>query len=88
MEHVEGANEYALSQCVTNSDDSQFNGLSIGSPGNNINETDSGIGPESTGRGPYRNMLRKDPGGGDDDSLKGRKRFSKRHSKNGLAAVF
>lgn len=34
-----------------------------------------------------RKTLRKEPTQ-DDDSLKGRKRFSKRHSKNGLAAVF
>lgn len=33
-----------------------------------------------------RKTLRKEPT--DDDSLKGRKRFSRRHSKNGLAAVF
>lgn len=34
---------------------------------------------------PSRGMLRKDPS--DNDSI-GRKRFSKRHSKNGLTAVF
>lgn len=34
-----------------------------------------------------RKTLRKEPTQ-DDDSLKSRKRFSKRHSKNGLAAVF
>lgn len=34
-----------------------------------------------------RNMLRKEPAQ-EDDFSKGRKRFSRRHSKNGLAAVF
>lgn len=43
---------------------------------------------DDTARAPevLRKTLRKEPT--DDDSLKGRKRFSKRHSKNGLAAVF
>lgn len=36
----------------------------------------------------HRKMLRKEQLVSDDDGAKGRKRFSRRHSKNGLAAVF
>ena len=35
-----------------------------------------------------RKTLRKDPNATDEDAKGGRRRFSRRHSKNGLAAVF
>lgn len=37
---------------------------------------------------PHRSVLQKQGSTGDSESLKGRKRFSKRQSKSGLTAVF
>lgn len=36
----------------------------------------------------HRSVLQKQPTNGDNESIKGRKRFSKRQSKSGLTAVF
>ncbi|KAF2400551.1 kinase-like protein [Trichodelitschia bisporula] len=85
------AREFALSQSLTNSysGDSGFNdlGSALSSPTSTLG---GGQGPGDALDGvnipSASSRLRK----GDDDtaSLRGRKRFSKRHSKNGLAAVF
>ncbi|KAI9711305.1 MAG: pkb-activating kinase-like protein [Bogoriella megaspora] len=84
LETMERAKEFAITQSITNS----YSGAST------LNELDSGISsPASTigGDGALdpvaipRHGLRKDL---DAESSKSRKRFSKRHSKNGLAAVF
>ena len=48
-------------------------------------DLDSPPRPEST---QGRNTLQKHQANNDNDSFKGRKRFSKRQSKSGLAAVF
>jgi 3-phosphoinositide dependent protein kinase-1 len=45
-------------------------------------------GPSASERHAMRHTLRRNTDDGDEKSLKGRKRFSKRHSKSGLAAVF
>lgn len=50
----------------------------------NTFEAQSDTGPSPTHRG----VLQKQGPSGDNDSLKGRKRFSKRQSKSGLTAVF
>ncbi|KAF2091985.1 Pkinase-domain-containing protein [Saccharata proteae CBS 121410] len=74
LDTVEQAKEFAISQQMVNSYSSDtFNELSS-SLSNGVNVPSS------------RGHLRKDPG--DSESMKGRKRFSRRHSKNGLAAVF
>lgn len=95
LEYLEDVKEYALSQHMVDpySADS-INGLnsSLGGSSANTGEvdrSDRGVSPDVSGGPPHRKMLQKNnPAGGDDDSLKGRKRFSKRHSKHGLAAVF
>jgi len=84
LDTIEQAKDFALSQSLTNSysGDSAFNDLSstISSPTSTLG------GGEIDGVNVPSARLRKDPG--DSESVKGRKRFSKRHSKNGLAAVF
>ncbi|EON67507.1 AGC/PDK1 protein kinase [Coniosporium apollinis CBS 100218] len=85
LEAIERAKEFAISTSMTNSysGDSTFNDLS-----SSLSSPSSTIGGDGALEGvnvPTARHLRKDP---DSDSVKGRKRFSKRHSKNGLAAVF
>lgn len=87
MDSIEKAREFAISQSVANSysGDSQFNDLSsqLSSPTSTLGENAlDGVNIPSA-------RLRKGEFG-DNESMKGqgRKRFSKRHSKNGLAAVF
>ncbi|QDS67948.1 hypothetical protein FKW77_008894 [Venturia effusa] len=85
IDTIERAKDFAIGQSLTNSypGDSSFNdlGSTLSSPTSTIgnNEALEGVNIPATGR------LRK---GDDGESIKGRKRFSKRHSKNGLAAVF
>jgi 3-phosphoinositide dependent protein kinase-1 len=88
MDAIEKAKEFAISQSMANSysGDSAFNdlGSQLSSPASTLggDNTLDGVNiPTAGGR------LRKGEIG-DQESLKGRKRFSKRHSKNGLAAVF
>ena len=81
LDCINQARDYAISQSMTNSysGDSALNDLNSGSP-------TSTLGGDSALEGvniPTTRMLRKEPA--DSDSMKGRKRFSKRHSKNGLA---
>jgi 3-phosphoinositide dependent protein kinase-1 len=83
MESIEQARDYALSQSMTNSysGDSALNDLNSG-----LSSPTSTLGGDSALEGvniPTARHLRKEHG--DAESLKGRKRFSKRHSKNGLA---
>lgn len=69
--------------------DDAFRDLSSGFP-SPANTLDHSSDMQSDDRGPpssSRNHLVKQQTG-DTESTKGRKRFSKRHSKNGLAAVF
>lgn len=91
MESLERAKDIAISHSMVNSysGDSQYNDLnsSMSSPASasgGDGTSDLPIGHTShTGR----NTLRKEQG--DNESMNSRKpRFSKRHSKNGLAAVF
>jgi len=79
--YIEGAKEFASTQLLLTpfSTDPTLNGLSSSTGDSESND--------SSGLQPHRNILRKDPTS-ETDSAKGRKRFSKRHSKNGLAAVF
>ncbi|PNS15315.1 Serine/threonine-protein kinase ksg1 [Sphaceloma murrayae] len=84
MEKIEWAKELATSQSVANSfsADTQFSELSssVSSP-NSALDSDAQL-----DQAYQRGLLRRD---GDTESLRSRKnRFSKRHSKNGLAAVF
>jgi 3-phosphoinositide dependent protein kinase-1 len=77
LDSIEQAKDYAISQSLANSysGDSNFNDLNsaLPSPTTTLDGVDI----------PTARHLRKDHG--DTDSIKGRKRFSKRHSKNGLA---
>lgn len=89
---IDRAKEIAISQSVAHSysSDSAYNDLasSVSSPAsaNGGEGGDQGV-PSIYGGKEGRNTLRKEQG--DTESLKGRKpRFSKRHSKSGLAAVF
>jgi 3-phosphoinositide dependent protein kinase-1 len=83
LDSIDNAREYALSQSITSSyaGDSALNELNSSMP-----SPTSTLGGDSALEGvniPTARHLRKDHG--DAESMKGRKRFSKRHSKNGLA---
>ncbi|KAF2243634.1 serine/threonine protein kinase-like protein [Trematosphaeria pertusa] len=83
LDSIEQARDYAISQNMTNSysGDSTLNDLN-----SSLSSPTSTLGGDSALDGvniPTARHLRKEHG--DADSLKGRKRFSKRHSKNGLA---
>ncbi|KAK7509668.1 3-phosphoinositide-dependent protein kinase [Phyllosticta citriasiana] len=87
LDALEQARDFANSQSMATSysGDSAFNELS-----STISSPASTLGGESALDGvniPASRHLRKDHSG-DNESVKGRKRFSRRHSKNGLAAVF
>ncbi len=77
----------ALSQSASNSysSDEAYRGLQTGSSQNTSGLClDNDSSPDLSGH----NMLQKHLANSDRDSFIGRKRFSKRQSKNGLAAVF
>jgi 3-phosphoinositide dependent protein kinase-1 len=83
IDSIDNAREYALSQSMASSytGDSALNEL-----GSSMSSPTSTLGGDSALDGvniPTARHLRKDHG--DAESMKGRKRFSKRHSKNGLA---
>ncbi|KAF2258165.1 kinase-like protein [Lojkania enalia] len=82
LDSIEQARDYAISQNMQNfSGDSALNDLN-----SSLSSPTSTLGGDSALDGvniPTARHLRRDHG--DADSLKGRKRFSKRHSKNGLA---
>jgi hypothetical protein len=82
LDSIDNAREYALSQSTNPfAGDSTLNEL-----GSSMSSPASTLGGDSALEGvniPTARHLRKEPG--DADSMKGRKRFSKRHSKNGLA---
>ncbi|GAB7356476.1 hypothetical protein MBLNU459_g7238t1 [Dothideomycetes sp. NU459] len=91
LECIERAKEIAMSQSMANSysGDSQYNDLNsaMSSPTSNNGGDGTSDLPMSLAGHSGRNTLRKEQG--DNESVKSRKpRFSKRHSKNGLAAVF
>jgi 3-phosphoinositide dependent protein kinase-1 len=86
MDAIERAREFAISQSIANSysGDSAFNDL-----GSTLSSPTSTLGGDNTLDGVNIPTARLRKGEmGDQESLKGRKRFSKRNSKNGLAAVF
>ncbi|KAF1952434.1 Pkinase-domain-containing protein [Byssothecium circinans] len=81
IDSIERARDYAISQSMNNSGDSALNDLNSSLP-----SPTSTLGGDTALDGvniPTARHLRKEHG--DSDSVKGRKRFSKRHSKNGLA---
>ncbi|KAF2840184.1 kinase-like protein [Patellaria atrata CBS 101060] len=86
LDSIERAKELAISQSMTNSysGDTNFNDLSstLSSPASTLGG-DAALDAVNI---PTTRHLRKEQG--DNESIKGRKRFSKRHSKNGLSAVF
>lgn len=80
LDSIDQARDYAFSQNIANSD-AALNDLN-----SSMSSPTSTLGGDSALDGvniPTARHLRKDQG--DSDSIKGRKRFSKRHSKNGLA---
>lgn len=88
MDCIERAKDVAMSQSIANSysGDPQYGDLAsaISSP---ASASGGDGGGEQQSVHSSRNTLRKEPG--DNESVKSRKpRFSKRHSKSGLAAVF
>ena len=92
MDAVEQAREVAIATSMTNSYSGEsmlndFNASTLSSPADSLGG-DAAMplsGPSASERHGLRHTLRKNT---DEESLKGRKRFSKRHSKSGLAAVF
>ncbi|KAK3116675.1 serine/threonine protein kinase [Teratosphaeriaceae sp. CCFEE 6253] len=95
LEAVEQAREVAMAQSMTNSyaSDSMMNGMAqhsgLSSPADSLGGGDTvGVMPgPNVERHALRQTLRKNTGD-DMDGGKGRRRFSKRNSKSGLAAVF
>ena len=89
MEIIERAKELSVPQSVNKSysDGSTFNEInsSISSPASTF-DADNGF--EGVNIPPTRITLRKEQSDKDNESLRGVRRFSKRHSKSGLAAVF
>lgn len=89
---MDQAREVAIATSMTNSysGESMLNDLNtsaMSSPADSIGgDTAMPLsGPSASERHALRHTLRRNT---DEESLKGRKRFSKRHSKSGLAAVF
>jgi 3-phosphoinositide dependent protein kinase-1 len=81
LESIEQARDFAQSMATSYTGDAALNDLS-----SSLTTPTSTLGGDSALEGvniPTSRHLRKEHG--DADSLKGRKRFSKRHSKNGLA---
>ena len=95
IEAIDKAREFALSQSLTNSysGDSTLNDLSsnLSSPASTLDNSQDGplegVNIPST-RDHHRHLMQGGESGDGGGSNKGMKRFSKRHSKNGLAAVF
>lgn len=90
VDMLDRAKEISISQSITNSysGDDAFKDLSSGMSSHaNTLDRSSEFNPEGHGSKEGRKTLMKhhDP---ETESLKGRKRFSKRQSKGGLAAVF
>lgn len=92
---MEQAREVAIATSMTDSysgenmlnDLNETAGTAMNSPSDSVGG-DAAMplsGPSAGERHALRHTLRKNT---DDESLKGRRRFSKRHSKSGLAAVF
>lgn len=83
LDSIDNAREYALSQSMASS----YTGdASLNEMGSSMSSPTSTLGGDSALEGvniPTSRHLRKEQS--DVDSMKGRKRFSKRHSKNGLA---
>jgi 3-phosphoinositide dependent protein kinase-1 len=89
LETIETAREMAISQSISNSysSDEAFRDLQAAtSTSSRTLELDSRS--AENGVASSRTTLQKNSPKDDADSFKGRKRFSKRQSKNGLAAVF
>jgi hypothetical protein len=83
IDSIDNAREYALSQSITSS---YAGDVALNELNSSMSSPASTVGPDSALEGvniPTARHLRKDHG--DAESMKGRKRFSKRHSKNGLA---
>jgi len=86
LDSIEAAREMALSQSVTSSytGDDEFRELQSGPSSSSRGlDLDSPVPPGSSGRHTLHKYST-----ASEDSFMGRKRFSKRQSKSGLAAVF
>lgn len=72
----------------SNDDALNMSSSALSSHGSTMDQS-TDLSPHSASHGHSgRGMLHKQHSGGDTESLKGRKRFSKRQSKSGLTAVF
>lgn len=90
LESLSQARELALAQSITQGSYSSESIMNSDSPADSLGGADAAMpmpGPNIE-RHAMRQTLRKTPTSEDGDTWKGRKRFSKRHSKSGLAAVF
>jgi 3-phosphoinositide dependent protein kinase-1 len=84
LDTIERAKDIAISQNFTNtySSEDTFNTSNMSSPSSTLVD-DTGLPLDGMGRNALgKNQL------GDGETTKSKKRFSKRHSKSGLAAVF
>lgn len=86
IDTLDRAKELAMSQQSSTYSGDEYRDLSSGFS-SQANTLDHSSELQTEVQPSMRATLRKNSGG-DNDSLKGKKRFSKRHSKNGLAAVF
>lgn len=87
MDAVEQAKEFATAQAANNTQYASDDALNMASSGMSASSSISQTAELSQVTSSHgRATLQKSPG--DNESLKGRKRFSKRQSKSGLTAVF
>ncbi len=87
------AREIAISLQTSNNNYSNDDSLNLSSSALSSHastmDRTTDLSPHAAGHGHSgRSILHKQQSGGDAESLKGRKRFSKRQSKSGLTAVF
>jgi 3-phosphoinositide dependent protein kinase-1 len=93
LDVIDQAKEFATSQAVNNnttySADDVFNisTSALSSQSSNLDQP-TNLSPNSMTHTGRATLHKQHSGGGDGESLKGRKRFSKRQSKSGLTAVF
>lgn len=89
MDLIQDVKDYLPSQQRSADPFAAGNYSSMRNPMSNSNEVAESdeITRTEGGIASHRRMLRREPGQ-EEEGQKGRKRFSRRHSKNGLAAVF
>jgi 3-phosphoinositide dependent protein kinase-1 len=91
LDMLSRAREFAMQQnnnSYSNDDSLNLSSSGLSSHASTIDQSTDLSPHAATQTHSSRGILHKQHSGGDADSLKGRKRFSKRQSKSGLTAVF